>query len=83
MATFRDLPLCEGPVISEGEEVCWNREKRCKHFLYHDGHYAYCAAQDAPNKHAAPDELAYPWHGAGKHIFRAVPNDGCPFKKPA
>lgn len=56
--------------------VCGN----CKYLGVHDRHHFYCSAQDAPNKHAAPNEYAYPWHGAGAALQDDTPNAGCPFK---
>lgn len=51
----------------------------CKHLGFNDGHYPYCSAQYADNQD--PDKKhAYPWKGAGKHIFRAKPDvNACPY----
>jgi hypothetical protein len=54
----------------------------CKHLEFHDLHYPYCSAQDAPNKHVKPGEYAYPWKGAGRHIFWAKPDSKCPYPAP-
>ena len=59
-----------------GETTCIG----CESFKIHDGHYFYCSSQDAPNKHAKPDEYAYPWHGAGKQLRNPIPDSGCPIK---
>lgn len=80
------LPRHDGPVITDfGGDldapvlVCGLGGVRCKYLGVHDFHYFYCAAQDAPNKHAKPNEYAYPWHGAGKHLFGNRPDAGCPY----
>lgn len=77
----------EGPILTDQNGVlskpvlmCWyEKDKRCIHCGIHDWHYFYCAAQDAPNKHAKEGEYAYPWRGAGKHIGSQHPDAGCPF----
>ena len=76
----------EGPVTTNQDgnldtpvRMCAYREHRCKHFGVHDWHYFYCAAQDAPNKHAGPRDYAYPWRGAGKQLRDNKPDAGCPF----
>ena len=76
----------EGPILTDldgnlNEPIlkCAYGNHRCVHFGIHDGHYFYCAAQDAPNKHAKSGEYAYPWAGAGKQMRHPNPDDGCPF----
>jgi hypothetical protein len=77
----------DGPILtdldgdlSEPVLMCWyGVENRCIHCGIHDRHYFYCAAQDAPNKHAAPGKYAYPWPGAGKRLVLQHPDAGCPF----
>lgn len=81
-------PTNEGPILTDQDGnldtpilMCAYRDHRCKHFGVHDWHYFYCAAQDAPNKHASETGYAYPWKGAGKQIRWAKPDEGCPFTK--
>lgn len=77
----------EGPILTDQSGnltkpilMCsYGKENRCIHFGVHDWHYFYCAAQDAPNKHAAHGKYAYPWAGAGKQLRSARPDAGCPF----
>lgn len=87
--TVRDpIPIIEGPHetdlqgnLDKPVKFCMTYEGRCKYFGVHDGHYFYCAAQDAENKHAKPGQYAYPWAGAGKQIRSPHPDDGCPYLK--
>lgn len=79
----------DGPVLTDQNGnlpapilMCAYDEHRCKHLGVHDWHYFYCAAQDAPNKHAGPREYAYPWRGAGKRLRDYKPDSGCPFLTP-
>lgn len=77
----------EGPILTDQDGnlskkilmCCYGKENRCIHFGVHDWHYFYCAAQDAPNKHAEPGKYAYPWAGAGKQLNSQQPDGGCPF----
>jgi hypothetical protein len=78
--------LIEGPVLTDEDgnlpvpvALCAYGGERCKHLGVNDWHYFYCAAQDAPNKHAGPRDYAYPWHGAGKQLPGCYPDSGCPF----
>lgn len=87
MSKFRETGVGVGPLITDlGGNLdtpiltCYDGEEdRCIHFGIHDGHYFYCAAQDAPNKHVAEGEYAYPWVGAGKQLRQQHPDEGCPF----
>lgn len=76
----------EGPITTDQNGnlqtpvlMCAFGSYRCRHFGVHDFHHFYCAAQDAPNKHAGPTDYAYPWHGAGKQLSENAPDSGCPY----
>jgi len=80
----------EGPIFTDQDgglnikiPMCGWGDRTCRHLGVHEFHYYYCAAQDAENKHAAPNEFAYPWHGAGKHLFGGPYPKNCPFHLPA
>ena len=60
-------------------EVCTDGTRRCHCLGINDWHYPYCAGQHNPGNDGG--RLAtYPWFGAGTHIHRERPNDGCPYK---
>ena len=80
----------EGPTLSDQGGnlavpilMCTYGDYRCKHLGVHDFHYYYCAAQDAPNKHAEAMAYAYPWPVAGKRLRDYKPDAGCPFRHTA
>ena len=78
-----------GPVLTDQDGnlsapilMCAYGATKCEHLGVHDWHYFYCAAQDDPNKHAGPNEYAYPWRGAGVQIHGLKTAAGCPFLTP-
>lgn len=69
-----------GGEIDQATLVCHG----CRHLLFNDYHYPYCSAQWNKNQqvNAENRHYAYPWKGAGTHIYRPTPGRDCPYPTP-